>query len=140
MSIRGNEVYYDTNEKKWKWSDGSDDLAKPCVKCKEYPVDDVDYCLQGLKDCEMIHSACCGHGNDVEGYILLKDGRLFKLYRECERMSESFKIIFDFCNWLREQGATYETINYLTDLTFLYRCVDDIALTTKELKKECPYE
>ena len=38
MSIRGNEVYYDTKDKKWKWSDGSDDLAKPCVKCKEYPV------------------------------------------------------------------------------------------------------
>ena len=78
MSIRGNEVYYDTKDKKWKWSDGSDDLAKPCVKCKEYPVDDVHHCLQGLKDYEMIHSACCGHGNDVEGYILLKDGRLFK--------------------------------------------------------------
>ena len=36
--------------------------------------------------------------------------------------------------------CVYFSYYYLTDLTFLYRCVDDIALTTKELKKECPYE
>ena len=43
-------------------------------------------------------------------------------------MSESFKIIFDFCDWLREQGAESETINYGADA--------DIAEMINEYLKE----
>ena len=34
----------------------------------------------------------------------------------------------------------YFSYKYLTEKTFLYRCVDDIALTTKELKENCSYD
>ena len=34
----------------------------------------------------------------------------------------------------------YFSYHYLSEKTFLYRCVDDFALTTNELKRECPYE
>lgn len=36
--------------------------------------------------------------------------------------------------------CVYFGYHYLSEKTFLYRCVDDIALTTNELKKECSYE
>ena len=75
--IRGNPIYYDEEEDKWKWFDGSDDVMKPCVRCGEYPVEnDCDYCLRHLLDCDYISNACCGHGVD-KGYIMLEDGRIF---------------------------------------------------------------
>lgn len=38
-------------------------------------------CLKELSGCEGISDACCGHGNDEDAYILLKDGRRFILDR-----------------------------------------------------------
>ena len=35
--------------------------------------------LQGLTTCDFIDYACCGHGNDEDAYISLKDGRRFVL-------------------------------------------------------------
>ena len=37
------------------------------------------------------------------------------------------------------QRCKYFSHYYLSELTFLYRCVDDIALTTNELKEKCMY-
>ena len=79
--IRGHEIYYDCNNMTWRYKNNhkivkkDDDLK--CPRCGEKPVDSVDFCLSGLKDCDFIEAACCGHGVE-KGYILLKDGRRFE--------------------------------------------------------------
>ena len=78
--IRGHEIYYDCNTMAWRYKNThkivkDDDLE--CPRCNEKPVDGVDFCLQGLKDCGFISDACCGHGVE-KGYIKLKDGRIFR--------------------------------------------------------------
>lgn len=73
---RGHKIYYDYDEREWKYCDNNKPIIneiRPCVNCKQLPVDDKDYCLRNIE----IVSACCGHGIE-EGYIQLKDGRLFK--------------------------------------------------------------
>lgn len=76
---RGHEVYYDEEEKEWRYNDNHTSINnnRLCSKCDKQPIDDVDFCLYGLHDCDFIVSACCGHGVE-NGYILLKDGRRFE--------------------------------------------------------------
>lgn len=79
--IRGHKVYYDDKSGFWYYSDGKrvyDNDCRECVKCGKPPIDDIDFCLYALHDCDFINSACCGHGVE-EGYIMLKDGRRFIL-------------------------------------------------------------
>ena len=35
--------------------------------------------MSRLTTCDFIDNACCGHGNDENAYISLKDGRIFVL-------------------------------------------------------------
>ena len=76
---RGHEIYYDEKNEVWRFSNNDADVSndRPCVKCKKQSIDDVDFCLYGLHDCDFIAAACCGHGVK-KGYILLKDGRRFE--------------------------------------------------------------
>lgn len=79
--IRGHEIYYDDDDKCWKYVETNkrvyDNTIENCVKCNKPPIDDIDFCLYGLKDADLIEAACCGHGVE-KGYILLKDGRRFE--------------------------------------------------------------
>lgn len=55
-----------------------------CPKCNRPQLDingveNCDFCLQGLTICDFIDYACCGHGDDSQAYISLKDGRRFIL-------------------------------------------------------------
>lgn len=74
--------------KQWEYDDGDwcidgkkkrvcDKCGKPCIDING--VEDADFCLQGLTNCEFISNACCGHGEDSNAYISLKDGRRFVL-------------------------------------------------------------
>ena len=80
---RGHEIYYDDEKKTWVYKETGervlDHYCIECVKCDKPPVDDVDFCLYGLHDCDFIQGACCGHNNPENAYILLKDGRRFVL-------------------------------------------------------------
>lgn len=82
--IRGHEIYYDDELKCWCYKDNGervyndDGEERVCSNCNKPPIDDVDFCLYGLRDCNCIEGACCGHGVE-QGYILLKDGRRFVL-------------------------------------------------------------
>lgn len=78
--IRGHKISYDENKLEWVFEDGSrvGDTLEACVRCKQsHSADDCDYCLKPLQKCDFIVSACCGHGVE-KGYIVLKDGRIFK--------------------------------------------------------------
>lgn len=60
--------------------------------------------------------------SNLESKVIRQKGQLRNLNKS------KFKIILDFCNWLREQGAEYETINYWDDA--------DIAEMINEYLKE----
>jgi len=60
--------------------------------------------------------------SNLESKVIRQKGQLRNLNKS------KFKIILDFCNWLREQGAEYETINYGDDA--------DIAEMINEYLKE----
>lgn len=45
-------------------------------------VEDCDFCLQSLTQCDLIDFACCGHGCDEDAYISFKDGRRWILDKE----------------------------------------------------------
>lgn len=89
MQQRGHEVYFDYTKEEWLYSDDNSSVnnERHCKKCNHLPFSNgVDYCLGMLSDCKGIISACCGHGNDEDAYILLKDGRRFVLDK---RLDES---------------------------------------------------
>ena len=76
------------NEKTSRWEDENGNVGyhhkRVCEKCNKPRLDingveNCDFCLQGLTTCDFIDNACCGHGNNEEAYISLKDGRLFVL-------------------------------------------------------------
>ena len=79
--LRGHEIYYDDEKKAWIYTENGervyDNECIECVKCDKPPIDDVDFCLYALHDCDFINAACCGHGVKP-GYIKLKDGRVFR--------------------------------------------------------------
>ena len=81
---RGYEVYYDEEKEEWLYSDDNSSVCidRPCRKCGRKATGlGHDNCMQNLSNCTYIVSACCGHGNDENAYILLKDGRKFILDR-----------------------------------------------------------
>ena len=77
--LRGHEIYYDEKQQTWRFSNNDADITndRPCKKCGKQSIDDIDFCLYALHDCDFIQSACCGHGVK-KGYIKLKDGRIFR--------------------------------------------------------------
>lgn len=83
----GLKIKYNYVLKRWEYEDGTlyiDGRRTVCPKCNKprldiNGVDNCDFCLQSLTTCDFINNACCGHGNDDEAYISLKDGRLFVL-------------------------------------------------------------
>ena len=79
--MRGHKVYYSEKDAQWKYcdDDSSVDNERACSKCGHLPyAGGEDYCLGSL-DYRDIAGACCGHGVPGEGYIMLKDGRTFRL-------------------------------------------------------------
>lgn len=80
--IRGHKAYFDENKNEWLFCDEelNNENVEVCPHCNHtHMSDDCDWCLRELKKCDFIISACCGH-NVEKGYIMLKDGRIF---REC---------------------------------------------------------
>ena len=79
--LRGWETYYNETENEWRYIETDEPLwrvDKPCKKCGEPATDSgADYCLKGLEDCDLVFSACCGHGVEA-GFLVLNDGRMFK--------------------------------------------------------------
>ena len=78
--VRGHKIVYDEKAKEWLWQEDKSDMSneKPCKKCGRLPTTNgVDYCLRELEQTDFIVSACCGHSVE-KGYIMLKDGRMFK--------------------------------------------------------------
>ena len=80
-----NKRYRVWNEELQCWEDPT--IREPNVQgkciCKRcgYPridingVEDCDFCLQALTQCDLVDYACCGHGDDENAYISFKDGR-----------------------------------------------------------------
>ena len=82
MHQRGHEIYFNVLLEDWVYSDDntSTGFERPCKRCGVKPtVAGHDACLNDLTGCIGIVSACCGHGNDEDAYILLNDGRKFVL-------------------------------------------------------------
>ena len=78
--IRGNKVYFDEDENEWLFYDEklNNENVEVCPRCHHiHKIDDCDWCLRELEKCDFIISACCGH-NVEKGYIMLKDGRIFR--------------------------------------------------------------
>lgn len=82
----GNHIFWNDNKKQWEYEDGTIWIndKEICKRCNKPRLDingvvDCDFCLQGLTTSNFISDACCGHGNDDQAYIALKDGRRFVL-------------------------------------------------------------
>lgn len=82
----GDNIFWNDNEKQWEYEDGTIWIndKEICKRCNKPRLDingvvDCDFCLQGLTVCDFIDYACCGHGDDEQAYISLKDGRRFVL-------------------------------------------------------------
>ena len=86
----GEIVFYDFEKRQWVYEDQRDVVCiggkkkKVCAKCEKPQMDingiiNCDFCLQGLTNCDFISDACCGHGDDDNAYIALKDDRVFIL-------------------------------------------------------------
>lgn len=66
--IRGHEVYFNTKEQRWKYTDTDEvaDYDRPCKRCGKLPTTQgYDACMGHIKGAK---NACCGHGIK-EGYI-----------------------------------------------------------------------
>ena len=77
--VRGNKIFYD-EDIGWIFENGDrvGDVLEVCPRCcQSHSPNDCDYCLKSLQQTDFIVSACCGH-NVEQGYIQLKDGRLFR--------------------------------------------------------------
>ena len=86
MTVRSNNLFWNEETKRWEDIEGNVGYQhkRLCEKCGKPRLDingveDCDFCLQGLTICDFIDNACCGHGNDEDAYISLKDGRRFVL-------------------------------------------------------------
>lgn len=82
----GDNIFWNDNEKQWEYEDGTIWIndKEICKRCNKPQLDingvvDCDFCLQGLTTSDFISDACCGHGDDEQAYIALKDGRRFVL-------------------------------------------------------------
>ena len=82
----GVEIFWNDDEKQWEYEDGKIWIndKEICERCNKSRLDingvkDCDFCMQGLTVCDFISDACCGHGDDEQAYIALKDGRRFVL-------------------------------------------------------------
>ena len=80
------KIFWNDEKRRWEDKDGNIGYnhKRVCPKCNKPRLDinnveDCDFCLQGLTTCDFIDNACCGHGNDEDAYISLKDGRIFVL-------------------------------------------------------------
>ena len=83
---RGNKIVFNAKTKRWETPDGEPwhNDKEFCNRCGKPALDingveNCDFCLQGLSNCDFIEYACCGHGDDDAAYIALKDGRKFIL-------------------------------------------------------------
>ena len=86
ITAQNGNLFYDEEKQQWKDNDGNYGFhhKKVCQRCNKPQIDingvkDCDFCLQGLTTSDFVEYACCGHGNDEDAYIKLKDGRLFVL-------------------------------------------------------------
>lgn len=84
------EIMWNEKNKHWEYMNGDICInakrKKVCSKCNKPQIDingveDADFCLQSLTNCDFITAACCGHGVDEDAYIALADGRRFVLDR-----------------------------------------------------------
>lgn len=82
----GVTIFWNDDEKQWEYEDGKIWIndKEICERCNKPRLDingvkDCDFCMQGLTVCDFISDACCGHGDDEQAYIALKDGRRFVL-------------------------------------------------------------
>ena len=67
--VRGHEVRYNSENKKWYWSDTKKECKdeRACKKCKCYPTEEgYDACLGYV---EGYISVCCGHGVEKPLYF-----------------------------------------------------------------------
>lgn len=75
---RGHAIYFDEKYKKWRYE--ADDLpvesfwqGKPCGHCNEHNTPEGhDPCLGTIPN---VTNACCGHGEELEAYAILSNGR-----------------------------------------------------------------
>ncbi len=79
MNLRGHQIYYDGEE--WRFEDTNELTVdgyqrRPCARCKK-PVtkEGHDPCLGTIPN---VMNACCGHGDDTEGYIQHMDGSIIR--------------------------------------------------------------
>ena len=86
MTARSGDMFFNEKTKRWEDEEGNVGYLhkRVCERCNKPRLDingveDCDFCLQGLTNCEFIDNACCGHGIDEDAYILLIDGRRFVL-------------------------------------------------------------
>ena len=88
MTVTSNEgkLIFNSDEYRWERENGEPFIndKEICPNCNKPRLDingvkDCDFCLQGLTVCDFIDYACCGHGDDSQAYISLKDGRRFIL-------------------------------------------------------------
>lgn len=91
----GEEFEYNYEENKWQYPDKNYEniggkKKRICGRCGKPQIDingveNVDFCMQGLTQCDFIYASCCGHGDDSQAYIALADGRIFTLDVEWSR-------------------------------------------------------
>ncbi len=86
VTAQNGELIWNEETKEWQDKEGNFGYKhkKVCTRCNKPRLDingvgDCDFCLQGLTTCDFISDACCGHGDDSQAYISLKDGRRFIL-------------------------------------------------------------
>lgn len=86
VTSQNGKLFWNEETKRWEDKDGNIGYShkRVCDICGKPRLDingiiDCDFCLQGLSDCDFIDNACCGHGDDSQAYISLKDGRRFVL-------------------------------------------------------------
>ena len=71
--MRGNSVFYDGTNWRYSIDKSLADDSKPCAHCRQMPtVEGYDACLGKL---DGVNSACCGHGNPDDMYIMIKEGQ-----------------------------------------------------------------
>lgn len=105
MVIRSsNYRIWNEDEKRWEYPT----LRKPningkliCERCKKPRIDingveDCDFCLQSLTQCDLVDYACCGHGNDDNAYISFKDGRRWILDQDNSYSPKEQKSLYEF--------------------------------------------
>jgi hypothetical protein len=80
-----------TVDKREYWADDDTlkkDNPRPCFICKKYRVKRMDACIVNLPN---VKYACCGHGIEGQGYVVLFDGRRL----EFDEYIKEFNYFFD---------------------------------------------